>query len=444
MLSRLLTVTVLKVAGTVLWLVYSVVLARLLTAADYGFVMYAITVVMATGPLACVGLNSAMLRFGAVYWREARAAAFRALLAEARRALALASLPMAAVTVAVLVLVDRDGGAGAAPLALAAASVPLYGLMVLHRETLRAVDRTTDAFLGFTIVRAAVPCVLSVALAALGWLTPASALGCMAAGLAVIAAMDVRRIAAAVPPSMAAATDADGRREWYGVARPMVVTEALSHWLARGDVLIVGMMLGTTAAAIYLTAQRLAMLVNFVLDAARMAIEPAIARSHAGADHAAMQALLAEGSLLSLLAGAPAAIVLVAAGGPLLGLYGLAFVDGWAVLAILTAGQFTTALAGPVSAVLRMAGMHRPLTAWSAAISVAQAAAVSAGAALGGIEGAAVGAAAAAAANNVAYLVLVRRRLGLRSGVGSGLLAPGILPRALRDLRGAGRREGRA
>lgn len=434
MLSQLVVVTSMKVAGTVLWLVYTVVLARLLAAADYGLAMYAVTLMMIAGPLACLGLNSAMLRFGAVYWKQSRIPALRALLGEGRRVILLASAPAALATVLLLVAIgDTEAPLGPTALALAAAGVPLYGLMVLHRETLRALDRTAAAFLGFNIVRSAVPGLLSVGLWAAGWLTVESALGAMVAGLLAIAALDSGRIGRAVPP---AAPDAAGERAaWYGVARPMVVTEALSHWLARGDVLIVGAAVGLTEAAIYLTAQRLAMLVNFVLDAARMALEPAVARSYEQGDRAGLQALLAEGSLLALLAGAPVALALVAGGPLLLGLYGPAFTDGWTVLAILAAGQFTTVLVGPVSAVLRMAGLQGPLTTLSAIASVGQALAVTAGVLAAGIEGAAIAAALVLAATNLGFVVVVRRRLGLRSGLGSGMFRRGMLSAMLRDLR---------
>ena len=66
MLNDMVAVTLMKVAGTALWLAYTVLLARLLTAGDYGLVMYAVTVLSIAGPLTCFGLNSAMLRHGSV------------------------------------------------------------------------------------------------------------------------------------------------------------------------------------------------------------------------------------------------------------------------------------------------------------------------------------------------------------------------------------------
>lgn len=436
MLNDMVAVTSMKVAGTALWLAYTVLLARLLPAADYGLVMYAITVLSIAGPLTCLGLNSAMLRFGSVYWHQGRPGALLALLSDARLTIALASLVAAIVVVALFetALGIGNGGIGWAAVAVVAAGLPLYGAMDLHRETLRALDRVVAGFLGFNVLRALVPGVAALALAAAGWLTVETALAGFVAGLALIAAIDGRRIAA-LTREAGAARDASDRPAWRRVARPMVLAEALVHWIARGDVLIVGALLDLRAAAIYLTAQRLAVLVSFVVDAVRLTLEPMVARRHAERDRAGMQELMARGSLASVATGMPIALVIAGGGWLLLGLYGAEFQEGWSVLVILVLGQVTTVLAGPVAAVLRMTGLERPLTAVLVAGAVALAAAVPVGIALAGVEGAAAGAALVTAASNLAYLVIARRRLGLRIGPGSGMLAPALVRSVLVEAR---------
>lgn len=434
MLNGMVVVTSMKVAGTALWLAYTVLLARLLPAGDYGAAMYAVTVLSIAGPLTCMGLNSAMLRFGSVYWHGGRAGALLALLAEGRRTIAWASIAGAVAVAALLEAALGIGdGIGWPAVALLAAGLPLYGAMELHRETLRALDRVAAAFLGFNLLRALLPGAAAAMLAAAGVLSVATALAGFVAGLAVIAAIDGSRIAA-VTRRRAEAADPRDRREWHRLARPMVLAEALVHWIARGDVLLVGALLDLRTAAVYLTAQRLAVLVSFVVDAVRLTLEPMVARRHATGDRPGMQELMARGSLASVATGVPIAATLAGGGWLLLGLYGEAFTEGWAVLAILTLGQLTTVLAGPVAAVLRMAGLERPLTAVLAVSALGLAAAVPAGIALAGAEGAAAGAMLVTAASNVAYLVIARRRLGLRIGPGSGMLAPALLRSVMSEL----------
>ncbi|MEQ8814805.1 MAG: oligosaccharide flippase family protein [Thalassobaculum sp.] len=433
MLTDMVVVTFMKVAGTALWLVYTVLLARLLTADDYGLVMYAVTVLTIAGPLTCFGLNSAMLRHGSVYWHQGRPAALAGLLGEARRTIVLTSLPGALLVWATF---EAALGVGTAVpwsvVAIVAVGLPLYGAMDLHRETLRAVDRVLAGFLGFNILRALIPGLAAVALALAGWLTVETALAAFVCGLAVIAALDARRIAATVG-HLAAVRDRFERTEWYRIARPMVLAEALGHWIARGDVVLVGALLDLRAAAIYLTAQRLAVLVTFVVDAVRLTLEPMVARRFADRDQPGLQDLMARGSLASFATGMPIALVIAGGGWLLLGLYGPDFQSGWAVLCILTLGQMTTVLAGPVSAVLRMTGLERPLTAVQFASAAGLSAAVPAGIALGGTEGAAAGAAIVTAASNLAYLAITRRRLGLRCGPGSGMFAPALVRAVLAE-----------
>ncbi len=440
MLNDMVAVTLMKVAGTALWLAYTVLLARLLSAGDYGLVMYAITVLSIAGPLTCFGLNSAMLRHGSVYWGQGRPAALAALLAEARRTIALASL-VGAVAVAIVfhAALGIGQGVGWTTVAIVAVALPLYGAMDLHRETLRALDRLIAGFLGFNVLRSLIPGVLAAGLAALGWLSVDTALAAFAGGLLVIGLLDARRIAVTAGGAKSAEGGAGAgpsdRRDWYRIARPMVLSEALVHWIARGDVLIVGALLDLKAAAIYLTAQRLAVLVTFVVDAVRLTLEPKIARRFSQNDHAGMQRLLAWGSLASFVTGVPAVLALAGAGWLLLGLYGPEFQEGWAVLAILALGQLSTVLAGPISAVLRMTGLERPLTATLAAGAIGQSIAVPVGIAVGGVEGAAVGASLVAVASNLAYLAIARRRLGLRCGPGSGMFEPALVRSAAGEVR---------
>lgn len=422
-------VTAMKVAGTVLWLLYTVLLARLLPADDYGLVMYAITILMIAGPLTCFGLNSAMLRYGSVYWHHSRPGTLRALLSEARWVILLTALVGAAVIPLVFQTALGIGdGVGWRTIAIVAVGLPLYGAMDLHRETLRALDRVIVGFLGFNVLRSLVPGVAAAVLAAFGWLSVDTALAAFVGGLVVIAALDAHRITTVMGTAGAApAPDRADRSDWYRIARPMVVAEALGYWMARGDILLVGALLDLRAAAIYLTAQRLAVLVTFVVDAVRLTLEPMIARRFADGDRAGMQELMARGSLASCASGLPIALAIVAAGWLLLGLYGPEFQSGWTVLAILTAGQISTVLAGPVSAVLRMTGLERPLTVVLVAGAAGQSIAVPLGILAGGLEGAAVAAALVTVGSNLSYLAIVRRRLDLRCGPGSGMLEPALI-----------------
>ncbi len=433
MLNDMVAVTFMKVAGTALWLLYTVLLARLLSADGYGLVMYAVTVLTIAGPLTCFGLNSAMLRHGSVYWDQGRPAALLGLLGEARRIIVLASLP-AALLVAVVFETALGIGTGVpwSVVAIVALGLPLYGTMDLHRETLRALDRVLAGFLGFNILRSLIPGVAAAGLAVGGWLSVETALAGFVGGLAAIAVIDARRIGR-LTGDIAPVRDRDDRVAWYRIARPMVMAEALGYWIARGDVVIVGALLDLRAAAIYLTAQRLAVLVTFVVDAVRLTLEPMVARRHADRDHQGLQDLMARGSLVAFATGTPIALAIAGGGWLLLGLYGPDFQSGWAVLTILTAGQMTTVLAGSVSAVLRMTGLERPLTAVQAASAVGLSAMVPVGILLGGVEGAAIGAALVTGGSNLAYLMIVRRRLKLRCGPGSGMFAPALVRSVLEE-----------
>ena len=434
MLKVTVIVTAMKVTGTVGWVVYSILLARLLDLEAYGLVMYAVTVMAIAGPLTCLGYNSAMLKFGSVARQTGEIAGFLGLLALGRRTILVATpVAAAAVLAAFALTAGLDSTAGRLVALFTIAGLPLFGLMILHREALRALDHPAWGLFGFNVLRPLVPTVASLALAAAGLLDVVTATGCILAGLLLVAVVDFHRIAAFVPAT-AERSEAD-RPAWRAVARPMWLTEAMNNVVARGDVLVVGALLGLEATAIYVTAQRLAWLVGFVLDAARMGLEPEIARGFARRDWAGLQRRLAVGSLISLLTGVPVALVLVFGGGAILDLFGPAFRDGWPVLAILVAGQLGNVVVGPISAVMRMTDMQRATTVVLGASAAAQCIAVAAGAVFLGVEGAAMGVAAVMVATGLAQLVRVRRHLGLRAGPGSGMLSRPVLTALWQDLR---------
>jgi len=389
-------------------------------ASHYGIYVYAFAWASALSLLATLGLDAASLRFLPQYRGTTQWHRFAAFLRESRR-LTLAGSGILAILSggALWALGDRLTPEAATTLAVAAAALPLLALLQLFSSQLRALNHVVA---GEAPPRIAVPALVAGAVllyaSATGAPTPApvgmaallafsgtAALGCFV--------LLVRRL----PPAArkAEARAARERPQWLRTAFYLLAITGFHLLLSRTDVIMVGALLDTERAGIYMPAVRVAGLVAFGLHAVNLIAAPLVADLHHRGETADLQrvaVLVARGA--SAFAGV-AFLLLVVGGRWILGLFGEPFTQGYATLLLLGAGQLANALVGSVGFLMSMTGHER---AAAGIVGVSAAGNVALNAALipiWGIEGAAVATSLTLVAWNVAFAVYVHRRLGVRS-----------------------------
>ena len=180
-------------------------------------------------------------------------------------------------------------------------------------------------------------------------------------------------------------------------------------------VLVVGAFAGAGAAGGYSVASRLVLAGLLTMQAVRLAIAPGISRSLADHDNEVTESLHQTSTSWIVLTAWPLYLLLIAYPGPVLSLFGAGFSDSAAVLVLLAAGSMVSVAAGNVQTVLLMGGLSRSYLFVAVASLV-----VNAGLALVlvgplGATGVAVAAAFATVAENLAIVVVVRRRLAVRA-----------------------------
>lgn len=147
-------------------------------------------------------------------------------------------------------------------------------------------------------------------------------------------------------------------REWLGVAAPLSLMGGMNVMLARVDVLMVGVLLGTNAAGTYHLASRLASVTAFGLTASNATVAPRIAALYTKRS-GELQRLV---TMASRGAGAFAFctwVVLALGGGALLSLFGASFSMGRGALIVLATGHVLAATFGSAGVLLTMTGHHR-------------------------------------------------------------------------------------
>lgn len=411
---------VIHVLGVGVSFLVHVLLARTLGAESYGAYVYAFSWMLLLLLLCRVGLGTASLRFVAALSARGEWALLKGFLRASRAIVLVASLAVAGATALVVrALGDTLSEATRETLLVCCLCMPVFALLQLGTQALRGFQRVLlsqvptmllqPILLGAAILLVWLAAPLSLDAPRAMWLTLVSALG----GLA-LAAFALR---AATPPEVRAARSRLDMGVWMRAAAPLMLFNVLNVALERTDVLLVGSLLGEAEVGVYASASRIATVISFGLAAVSAWAAPLISGHHARGDREAMQRLVRASARSIFAFTLPLAIAVIAAGAPLLSLFGPGFERAYPSLVILSCGQLVSALAGPVGFLMTMTGRQN----LAAAILAAHAALLVALSVLLiprlGIEGAAVSTALTRASWNVVMALAVWRQLRLRSTI---------------------------
>lgn len=384
MLKKSLIAFGLRAAGAVTWLVFSLWLARVLTAQDFGIAFYAINTATLAAALVTSGYAPALLRLGAPAWATGRVGDLSRLLL---RGLAFAALGTG--VCAGLVWLGPQVTAGnliySAPALpwLLVAMVAASAAIQLLANAFRATGSLAVAVLSTSVFRVGVPLILTGVLYGMAIIGAVPAAAAFAVGTGAVAlAMGgalARRMANG-PRSALGAEDGSDRAETEPDAAPDTTSaNRRTIWwlwvlgLARilvqnADALLIGSLLGAVEAGLYLAAKRVAAMVQMVADAVRVAAGPRLAVLFAQSaaatatpdDRAAFRRAAAEANLLFMVLVGGACIGLAALGWPMLALFGPAFTAAYPVLLVMIAGVASFAVLGPVGLLMTMTRLERP------------------------------------------------------------------------------------
>lgn len=202
-------------------------------------------------------------------------------------------------------------------------------------------------------------------------------------------------------------------REYWRFAAPRAIAALLQVALQRLDVVLVAVMLGGPASAIYVVSTRLLVLGALGIQAISMAVQPQVAAHHARGEVAAVNLLYRTSTTWLILATWPLYVVGALFAPTVLRLFGPEYAAGASVLVILAFATMLSTACGVVDAMLTMAG--RP--SWILGnVTLALVVNVSLNLVLiprWGIEGAAVAWSASILVNNLRPLLQLYRGLGM-------------------------------
>lgn len=406
-------------AGALVGVGVQILLARWLGVREWGYYAFSWTLLNVLVLLGKLGFDTAEIRFVAAYRVQQSWPLLAGLLRYGDRVVLAASLGVAALAAGVILLLSPRLEPGlTATLLVSCLALPGYGFLGLRCSALQGLRRVVLARLPEVVLRPPLTAALAGAMVlAWGSLTASRAMAATGAAILVSAGVGHALLARRLPEAVKTSPPEVQGREWIRVSLPLLLVSGMRLLLGQADILLVGMLIGTTEAGIYTAASRLSHLITFGQNAANGIVAPMIAELHAQGEKAKLQRLVTLASWASTLFALAAALALVLGGKLLLSLFGKDFVGSWTVLAILAAGQVVNAASGPVGYLLNMTGhqdTNARILAWTVGLNVALA--------IPAIL--AWGAAGASAATGLLIAVKnlwtwweVRRRLGINSSI---------------------------
>jgi O-antigen/teichoic acid export membrane protein len=347
-----------KVATAGLSYLMFVVLARLLSHAEYGKFAFSFNLGISLAAVAGLGATTAILRFWPQYTVTGRPDLARGALTAGTRWTLYASLA-AGVAIAGLsplaASLFQDGTA--AHLAMAGLLVPAFALSEYAAAALRAHGITFWSLAPRDVVwRGGVPALAAVVAWRGGSMDAAQALLLAAGLLMAITALQALYALRVFDLRGPVATD---WAAWRRAAAPMWGSAVLYALVQQFDVVISGLFLTPAETGAYFAAQKTASLLGLLLIAGNLVSAPMISAQYHAGDHKGLRqlcALMAAGIAVPTIAGFG---VMALAGPQLLSIFDPSFTAAYPILLILAAGATFDAAAGNTGYFLQMSGNER-------------------------------------------------------------------------------------
>lgn len=404
-----------QIAGIGLAYAMQVAVARWAGAFEFGLFAYAWTWMNLIFLVAAFGLNESALRLIPLYSSHAQWGKLRGLVIRGPAVVfGLATLAGLAGAGALLILGDRVGEPYRLPLLLTFTASPLFGLLAFFQGIGRALGGVMTAFLPRYIGMPAIVLTAVGAIVLSGGVPDATRLIEITIGAgALLVLVQGVLLLRDLPAEAKGISSVAPTAEWMRLSLPLLFIAVCFGLLTHCDLLLVGALLSAEEVALYQAASRTAALVSFPLFALNALVAPMIARLHAEGRIAELQRSVSLATQMVFWPSLIGALLAVAGGRYILGIFGPAFTAAHLALGILIVGHLVNVAVGPVSYLMTMTGnQHRCAGIWAATV-VLQVALDLILIPRWGIEGAAIGTACATTFLGLALTILVKRRLDI-------------------------------
>lgn len=405
----------LKVISTILILLTSLLLTRLLGVAGFGIYTYTITITGLLSIPASLGLNRLMVREIAIYKAQSNWALLGGIISWANKTVFLLSIGIAILAAAVTWSLGighsiKDMTA----FMIALLSLPMMSLRSIRLAALQGLNKVAKGQIP-ELLATPLLIMLLVAIAHTFLKTEFTAYWALAIYVVVTTLtciLGTRWLNIVLPAELKTTSSEYKIGFWLRSALPMMLLSGMQLINSQIDILIIGAIKGTAAVGIYVVLLKSTQLIVFILAATNTVLAPLFAHLYAEGDYQQLQTTVNNSTKLVLNVSVLITLLLIIFRKQYLHLFGSEFLQGEFALIILSIGQLANAATGSVGVLLNMTRNENYTT-----ISVALSLIFSAIADLiliphFGINGAAISSASSMIIFNLVKVVWVHKKLG--------------------------------
>ncbi len=408
----------LKVAGTGLSFLVSLILARSLGPAGYGSYNYAFSWIVVLSVPALLGLGMLMIREMSAYETQGQWRLMAGLLQWSNRAVLTTSIGLALVAGGVVwILESQLATTNLVTFWVALLILPLLAVMRVKQSAVQGLNKVVRSQVPeLVILPLALVLLLAVTYVLPGVrLTATFAMGLNVLATAIALGASIYFLRRTVPEAAEKAEPHYDRSSWLRSGLVLLITNSVHVISSRADILMLGVLATPEDVGVYSVVTRAADLIMFVLIPINRVLGPVASRFYAEGAMDRLQKIVTKSARILLLLSLPIALGFITLGYWFLMLYGTEYTQGSTALAILSTGQLINVAMGSVGLLLNMTDNERYV-----------ASAIGAGATLNiilnlilipkwGIEGAAFATASSTAFWNVLLAILIVRKTGIHA-----------------------------
>jgi O-antigen/teichoic acid export membrane protein len=352
---------IVRVLSGVIAYLTQVLLARWMGDFQYGVLVVVWVGAVLVGGLACLGFQTAILRFIPEYLQRGEVALLRGVVIGSRVQGFIAATLLAIIGGTGLYFFrDRLESYYLIPLYLGAVTLPMMAIAELQDGLSRAFNWADLGLWPTYVVRPLLVLVFMWVAVHLGAAPDAvTGMGAVIAATYLTSVgqllMLARRVRRAVPP---------GPRDyapshWMSIAFPIFIVEGLFNLLTNVDIMLVGHYAAPDQVAIYYATAKTLVLLHFVYYAVKAGSAQRFSQYYANGDRTQLAIFLRDTIHWTFWPTLGLAVFLFVFGRPLLLFFGPSFGAGYPLLFILSAGILVRASIGPAEILLAMAGQQR-------------------------------------------------------------------------------------
>ena len=362
----------LKIAGSGLALISSVIFARFLGAVGLGTYAYAIAWVNILSLFATLGIDRLIVREIAVYRAQSRWELIGGFLRWSNFVVLGASLSLTIIAGAIAWNIPNDSNELVTAIVLSMTILPIASLRNLRLGAMKGLNRVVlgqmPDFLFTPIITLALTSVVYFILPArfgVFWV-----LGSKIIAIAITFLIGTVWLWRSLPQDVHRVKPQYLGRQWLAAALPFMFLGTVELLNTRIDLIMLGAISGAKEVGVYTVILGISQLTIFIHQAANSVLGPTIATLYSQNKLGQLEQLIRKSVLavcsISLIIGGAC----IGLGKYLLLVFGSEYVVGWTAMNILILGQIFNALTGPVGIVLNMTGKQN-YTAIATVISAA-------------------------------------------------------------------------